>query len=99
MQRRDQRLVTLSVAFNLDPVPIDQRGAEESARLRVVLRDMGKRTPVKDSWIAAPAISLGVSKMTTTWKYHDSTSWARGTDGPKASANRHASHPVVRDSG
>ena len=61
---RDRRLVTLSEALSLEPVPIDQRAAEAWARLRVVLRDLGKRMPVNDSWIAATAISLGVPVVT-----------------------------------
>lgn len=61
---RDRRLATLSEALSLEPIPIDQRVAEAWARLRVVLRDMGKRMPVNDSWIAATAISLSVPVVT-----------------------------------
>ncbi len=61
---RDRRLVTLTEVMSLEPLPIDQRVAEAWARLRVVLRDMGKRMPVNDSWIAATAISLGVPVVT-----------------------------------
>jgi predicted nucleic acid-binding protein len=61
---RDRRLATLSEALSFEPVPIDQRVAEAWARLRVDLRNAGKRMPVNDSWIAATAISLGVPVVT-----------------------------------
>jgi len=61
---RDRRLATLGEVMSFEPLPIDQRVAEAWARLRVVLRDMGKRMPVNDSWIAATAISLGVPVVT-----------------------------------
>ncbi len=61
---RDRRLATLTAAFALDPVPIDNAVAEAWAALRVRLRDLGLRMPVNDSWIAATAISLGVPVVT-----------------------------------
>jgi predicted nucleic acid-binding protein len=61
---RDRRLRTLVAALALDPVPIDDAVAESWARLRVALRDAGKRMPVNDSWIAATAIALGVPLVT-----------------------------------
>jgi predicted nucleic acid-binding protein len=66
---RDRRLATLSEALTLEPVPIDQRVAEAWARLRVDLRDIGKRMPVNDSWIAATAISLGMPVVTQDEDY------------------------------
>ncbi len=54
---RDRRLATLTEALAFDPLPIDDRVAEAWARLRVTLRDIGKRMPVNDSWIAATAIA------------------------------------------
>ena len=68
---RDRRLATLSEALTLEPVPIDQRVAEAWARLRVDLRDLGKRMPVNDSWIAATAISLGMPVVTQDEDYID----------------------------
>jgi len=50
----------LLAALSLDPVPIDHEVAQAWARLRVRLRDAGKRMPVNDSWIAATAIALGL---------------------------------------
>lgn len=61
---RDRRLRTLVAALALDPVPIDEAVAESWARLRIALRDAGKRMPVNDSWIAATAIALGVPVVT-----------------------------------
>jgi hypothetical protein len=57
---RDRRLGTLARALVLDPVPIDGAVADAWARLRLLLRDAGKRMPVNDSWIAATALALGV---------------------------------------
>lgn len=60
VEARDRRLGTLTVALQLDPVPIDEAVAAEWARLRVLLRDTRQRMPVNDSWIAATAMALGV---------------------------------------
>ncbi|HEY8693099.1 MAG TPA: type II toxin-antitoxin system VapC family toxin [Chloroflexota bacterium] len=57
---RERRFATLLAALSLDPVPIDHEVAQAWARLRVRLRDAGKRMPVNDSWIAATAIALGL---------------------------------------
>jgi len=54
---RDRRLATLTEALAFDPLPIDERVAEVWARLRITLRDLGRRMPVNDSWIAATAIA------------------------------------------
>jgi predicted nucleic acid-binding protein len=61
---RHRRLATLTQALTLDPVPVDGHVAEEWARLRILLRDAGKRMPVNDSWIAATAIALEVPVVT-----------------------------------
>lgn len=61
---RDRRLVTLTAALELDPVPVDESVAAEWARLRVLLRDSGQRMRVNDSWIAATALALGVAVVT-----------------------------------
>lgn len=55
-----RRLTTLTAAMELDPVPVDLAVANEWGRLRVLLRQSGKRMPVNDSWIAATAIALEV---------------------------------------
>lgn len=66
---RNRRLTTLTEALAFDPIPIDERVAEEWARLRVELRDSGQRMPVNDSWIAATARSMGVPVVTQDTDY------------------------------
>ena len=61
---RNRRLVTLTRAMELEPVEVTGRVVEAWARLRVDLRDAGKKMPVNDSWIAATAIALGVPIIT-----------------------------------
>jgi len=61
---RDRRLATLTAAMALDPVPVDGEVAVAWARLRVALRDLGRRMGVNDSWIAATAIALDVPMVT-----------------------------------
>ncbi len=61
---RDRRLATLTSALQLDPVPIDESVAAAWARLRILLRERGRRMPVNDSWIAATAMSLDVPIVT-----------------------------------
>jgi predicted nucleic acid-binding protein len=68
---RDTRLVTLSVAMGLDPIPVDDRVAEKWARLRVLLRETGQRMPVNYSWIAATAMALDVPLVTQDDDYAD----------------------------
>ena len=63
-ESRARRLSTLTEALSLEPVPVDEDVADAWARLRVLLRDHGKRMPVNDSWIAATAMSLGVPVVT-----------------------------------
>ena len=69
VETRDRRLATLSEALALEPLPVDQPVAEAWARLRVLLREMQKRMPVNDSWIAATAMSLGVPVVTQDEDY------------------------------
>jgi predicted nucleic acid-binding protein len=61
---RDRRLATLAEALTFDAVLIDQPVADMWARLRLLLRDAGRRMPVNDSWIAATAMTLGVPVVT-----------------------------------
>ena len=61
---RDRRLITLSTASTLDPLPIDGEVAQAWARLRIALHDAGRRMPVNDSWIAATAIAHGIPVVT-----------------------------------
>jgi len=64
VETRDRRLATFAAARALQPIPIDESVADAWARLRITLRDEGRRMPVNDSWIAATAISLGVAVVT-----------------------------------
>ncbi len=57
---RERRLTTLTAALELDPVPVDDDVAAQWAKLRVLLRDLERRMPVNDSWIAATAMALQV---------------------------------------
>ena len=62
--QRDRRLSTLTWALRLEPVPVDDGIAQSWARLRVQLRDLGRRMPINDSWIAATAIVLDIPVVT-----------------------------------
>jgi len=64
LDTRDRRLATLTAALALAPVPVDDDVAAAWARLRVMLRDLGLRMAVNDSWIAATALALGVPIVT-----------------------------------
>ena len=66
---RDRRLGTLTAALALEPLPIDGPVAEAWARLRVLLRDAGKRMRVNDSWIAATAMAQGIPVVTQDADY------------------------------
>jgi predicted nucleic acid-binding protein len=61
---RNRRLVTLTETLTLEAMPVDERVAEEWARLRVLLGGRGNRMPVNDSWIAATTMSLQVPVVT-----------------------------------
>ncbi len=71
VETRDRRLSTLAMALTLDPLPVDGPVADAWARLRVLLRDTGRRMPVNDSWIAATALALGVPVVTQDDDYAD----------------------------
>ena len=68
---RDRRLATLTAVLALAPVPVDEDVAAAWARLRVALRDLGRRMGVNDSWIAATAIALDVPLVTQDDGYAD----------------------------
>lgn len=68
---RDRRLVTLTQALGLDPIPIDGAVAASWARLRLLLRESQQRMPVNDSWIAATALALDVPIVTQDEDYID----------------------------
>ncbi len=64
LETRDRRLATLTAVLALSPVPVDDDVAAAWARLRVALRDSGRRMAVNDSWIAATAIALDIPLVT-----------------------------------
>jgi predicted nucleic acid-binding protein len=61
---RDTRLATLTVAQSWNPLPVDDAVVAAWARLRLLLRDIGRRMPANDSWIAATAVAAGVPILT-----------------------------------
>ncbi len=61
---RDRRLRTLTEAWAVAPVPVDESVAEAWAKLRLLLRDSGQRMPVNESWIAATAMALAMPVVT-----------------------------------
>ena len=61
---RERRLDTLTAALTLEPIPIDLAVANAWARLRLSLRDAGRRMPLNDSWIAATAMAVDVPVVT-----------------------------------
>ncbi|MCA1783863.1 MAG: type II toxin-antitoxin system VapC family toxin [Intrasporangiaceae bacterium] len=64
VETRDRRLSTLAAALSLEPLPINGEVVDAWARLRVSLRDAGRRMPVNDSWIAATALAHDVPLVT-----------------------------------
>jgi predicted nucleic acid-binding protein len=54
---RARRLETVSRAEALEPLAIDSSVAHAWATLRLALRDIGRRMPINDSWIAATAMA------------------------------------------
>ena len=63
-ETRDRRLATFTEVLWLEPVPVDAAVVASWARLRVALRDRGRRMPVNDSWIAATAMALHIPVVT-----------------------------------
>ncbi len=64
IESRDRRLATLTAALELNPIPVDEAVAAEWGRLRVLLRESGRRMPVNDSWIAATALAHDIALVT-----------------------------------
>jgi len=68
---RAQRLSTLEAAMEMNPLPVDEAVASAWARLRVELRNLGKRMPLNDSWIAATALAHDLAITTQDEDYDD----------------------------
>lgn len=66
---RERRLETLIRALSFDPTPVNDNVASHWARLRVQLRDAGRRLPANDSWIAATAMALDIPLLTQDTDY------------------------------
>ena len=67
----DRRLDTLHAAMTLDPIPVDDLVAAAWARLRVELRNQGRRLGVNDSWIGATALAHDLALVTQDDDYDD----------------------------
>lgn len=61
---KSRRLKTYLDALQFNPIDIDQQIAECWATLRVTLRESGRSISVNGLWIAATALTLGVSLVT-----------------------------------
>ncbi|MBA3955807.1 MAG: type II toxin-antitoxin system VapC family toxin [Acidimicrobiia bacterium] len=71
VESRAQRLETLSRAETLEPLPVDRDVAGAWARLRLALRDAGRRMPLNDSWIAATALAHRMPVVSQDGDYDD----------------------------
>lgn len=71
LDTRDRRLMALTAALALDPLPVDGAVADAWARLRIALREANLRMPVNDSWIAATAMALDLPVVTQGDDYVD----------------------------
>lgn len=68
---RATRLETLTRASELEPLTIDSDVSSAWATLRVALRDVGRRMPINDSWIAATAIAHDLPVVAQDTDYDD----------------------------
>ena len=68
---RSQRLATLRLAEELEPLPIDDAVGVAWARLVASLRAAGRRMPINDSWIAATALTHNMAVVTQDSDYDD----------------------------
>lgn len=68
---RVTRLATLERALTLEPLPVDRAVAESWAGLRTALRNLGRRLPINDSWIAATAMAHSLPILTQDDDYDD----------------------------
>ncbi|MBA3528908.1 MAG: type II toxin-antitoxin system VapC family toxin [Propionibacteriaceae bacterium] len=63
-ETRARRLNTLSALSSLEVLTVDQRAAEQWARLRIYLAERGRRLNLNDLWIAAVAVAHGLPVVT-----------------------------------
>ncbi len=64
VRTRASRLRTLTRIAHLDVLGVDASAAHQWARLRVALRDAGRRVNVNDLWIASIALAHGLPVVT-----------------------------------
>ena len=64
IELRQQRLTTLQLASQVEPLPIDDAVVSAWAALVAALRSQGRRMPINDSWIAATAIAHDLPVVT-----------------------------------
>jgi predicted nucleic acid-binding protein len=68
---RNRRLTTLQMASLIVPLEVDDRVAAVWAGLVASLRELGRRLPLNDSWIAATAMAHGMPVVTQDADYRD----------------------------
>ncbi|MFO7700956.1 MAG: type II toxin-antitoxin system VapC family toxin [Acidimicrobiia bacterium] len=68
---RNRRLTTLQMASLVVPLEVDDRVAAVWAGLVASLRELGRRLPLNDSWIAATAMAHGMPVVTQDADYRD----------------------------
>jgi predicted nucleic acid-binding protein len=68
---RSVRLETLMRALATTPLPVDPPVAVAWSELRAALRELKRRMPVNDSWIAATAIAHGLPVVTQDDDYDE----------------------------
>lgn len=68
-ETRNRRLTTLQMASLVAPLEVDDRIAGVWAGLVASLRELGRRMPLNDSWIAATAIAHGMPVVTQDADY------------------------------
>lgn len=61
---RARRLATLQQVADLALLPVDESVVTEWARLRMYLRERGRRMNVNDLWIASTAVARGIPVVT-----------------------------------
>lgn len=63
-ETRARRLNTLSALSSLEVLTVDQRAAEQWARLRLYLAERSRRLNLNGLWIAAAAVAHGLPVVT-----------------------------------
>lgn len=64
VETRAARMATVQAMADVEVLPVDEAAATAWARLRVHLAESGRRVNVNDLWIAAIAVSRGLTVFT-----------------------------------